>query len=507
MSFFSQKVKYAVTLALTLLIIAMSGIWQVVDWNVYKYLMGQDLPNLSDDIVLIDIPYENNLESFRRQQGQLLHLLAAHPTDLPREVILDIAFAEDNTGIDKVQKGIDAIKAMKIPVYATQIPDDRNEKFYSNYLTGWGHTGFDYFMGTFIYETILSADDPKFFPKSRASHGEELMALPIRLAVDRGILQIPNKPTRRFVTVGNRETVQEHTVRFLPDASKGQLIFPSGVSLRAKTVIVGSLNFDKTPIYDLSGPALLAWAVSDIMMPSNNVKVWTSPWLMIAMIIIFGFLSPYIFWLFFRPEPSWHGKLWLLFVLSIIAGISLLAILVFALRLTDIIYPCLTLVVLSNVLAAAFSYHYYSRHSINFKHDVFISYRREGGSDIAREIQLALKAKKIHAFLDVNEVQGGSFDEYHMDKISKAPNFVLILSPSCLDRCNQPDDQYSKEITQAVKTDRRIVPVFLPGFKRPQKESEFSEEINKALGYQNVEYIGHRHFNVMIDELIKLLKK
>lgn len=503
MSFFSQKVKYTLAFALALLMLAISGIWQVIDWRAYKCLMGQDLPNLSDDIVLIDIPYEHNLESFRRQQAQLLHLLAAHPTDLPREVILDIAFAEDNTGIDKVQKGIEEIKAMKIPVYATQLPDDRNEKFYSNYLTGWGHTGFDYFMGTFIYETILPADDPKFFPKSRASHGEELMALPIRVAVDRGMLQIPNKSTRKFVTVGSREAVQEHTVRFLPDASKGQLIFPPGVSLRAKTVIVGSLNFDKTPIYDLSGPALLAWAVSDIMMPTNNVKVWTSPWLMIAMILIFGLLSPYIFWLFFRLVPSWLDKLWSLFVLSIITGIALLVILVFVLRLTDIIYPCITLVVLSNGLAASFSYHYYSR---NFNYDVFISYRRKDAIDIARVIQLAFKAKKIRAFLDTGDEQAGDWNEYLMKTIAETPNFVLILSRSCLDRCNERDDPFCKEITQAVKTDRRVVPVFLPEFKQPQNKNEFSKEINEALKNQGVVY-DHCYVDERIDKLIKFLKK
>ena len=44
------------------------------------------------------------------------------------------------------------------------------------------------------------------------------------------------------------------------------------------------------------------------------------------------------------------------------------------------------------------------------QYDIFISYRREGGADFARQMQLALKTKGYNVFLDFDALKDGVFD-------------------------------------------------------------------------------------------------
>ena len=45
------------------------------------------------------------------------------------------------------------------------------------------------------------------------------------------------------------------------------------------------------------------------------------------------------------------------------------------------------------------------------KYDIFISYRREGGSEFARSVKAALERKKYSVFLDFDELNDYSFEE------------------------------------------------------------------------------------------------
>ena len=60
--------------------------------------------------------------------------------------------------------------------------------------------------------------------------------------------------------------------------------------------------------------------------------------------------------------------------------------------------------------------------------DLFISYRREGGSAEARVIQSALISRGLRVFLDVEDLHKGYFDEQLLQRISDPPNFSKIQS-------------------------------------------------------------------------------
>ena len=92
-------------------------------------------------------------------------------------------------------------------------------------------------------------------------------------------------------------------------------------------------------------------------------------------------------------------------------------------------------------------------------YDVFISYRREGGLDIARPLKLELEKHGYKVFLDYDELKDGCFNEKIRNAIDEAPVFIIILSSHALDRCVNDDDWVRQEIEYAISKNRHIVPV------------------------------------------------
>jgi class 3 adenylate cyclase/putative methionine-R-sulfoxide reductase with GAF domain len=136
--------------------------------------------------------------------------------------------------------------------------------------------------------------------------------------------------------------------------------------------------------------------------------------------------------------------------------------------------------------------------------DVFFSYRREGGSHVARSIQQALK-DHFNIFLDVDRLGVGHFDTALLRMIEAAPNFVVFLTKGSLDRCHLPDDWLRKEIVHALKTQRNIVPVRMPDFDFPAPHL-LPDELRELTLFDAVEY-NHIWFNPMIEKLRSRLKK
>lgn len=138
------------------------------------------------------------------------------------------------------------------------------------------------------------------------------------------------------------------------------------------------------------------------------------------------------------------------------------------------------------------------------KYDAFISYRRESGAAEARLIRAELRDRKVRAFLDVDDLKAGHFDEALLTRIANAPNFIVILSPHSLDRCGDERDWLRQEIAQAVKTGRNIIPILLRGFEFPDTGS-LPDEL-KALPLHNGLEYSHKYFNAMIADILTYLR-
>lgn len=92
-------------------------------------------------------------------------------------------------------------------------------------------------------------------------------------------------------------------------------------------------------------------------------------------------------------------------------------------------------------------------------YDIFISYRRAGGKELARPLKSELERRGYRVFLDFDELKDGIFDRRIMAAIESSPIFMVVLSPHALDRCADADDWVRREIEYALEHDRHVIPV------------------------------------------------
>lgn len=93
------------------------------------------------------------------------------------------------------------------------------------------------------------------------------------------------------------------------------------------------------------------------------------------------------------------------------------------------------------------------------KYDIFISYRRVGGAQYARILQLMLMQRGYKVFLDYDELTDGVFSDKISAAIKEAPVFIIVLSEGSMHRCANEGDWVREEITLAVRQKKHIVPV------------------------------------------------
>ncbi|MCL4254780.1 MAG: tetratricopeptide repeat protein, partial [Anaerolineae bacterium] len=94
---------------------------------------------------------------------------------------------------------------------------------------------------------------------------------------------------------------------------------------------------------------------------------------------------------------------------------------------------------------------------------VFISYRRTN-SFHALAIFQALNNNGYDVFIDYASIDSGKFDDIILDQIKARAHFIPILTPSALERCDDPNDWVRIEIMTAIQYQRNIVPVMFDGF-------------------------------------------
>lgn len=136
-------------------------------------------------------------------------------------------------------------------------------------------------------------------------------------------------------------------------------------------------------------------------------------------------------------------------------------------------------------------------------YDAFISYRRKNGFAIAKMLRELLKAKGITAFMDLDELRSGTFDDKILNAIENSPSFILILPPNALDRCGEKDDWLAKEILTAIDSGRNIVPVLCDDFSWPKDWPENMPDKIKMLSNYNSVVMSYDYVDAMVDKIIQ----
>ena len=88
------------------------------------------------------------------------------------------------------------------------------------------------------------------------------------------------------------------------------------------------------------------------------------------------------------------------------------------------------------------------------KYDIFISYRREGGAEMADSIYQRLQNAGYSVFLDLEQLKSGKFNEQLLSVIDSCTDFIVVLPPNALDRCSDVDDWVRREVEHAIKKNK-----------------------------------------------------
>lgn len=101
------------------------------------------------------------------------------------------------------------------------------------------------------------------------------------------------------------------------------------------------------------------------------------------------------------------------------------------------------------------------------KYEVFISYRRQGGSEYAELVKGELVRrgyKESKIFLDTRSISNGNYRTKIDDAISQSQNVVVIISKGCFDNQSE-DSNWTREITRALTMGINVVPIYFDEIK------------------------------------------
>jgi tetratricopeptide (TPR) repeat protein len=144
---------------------------------------------------------------------------------------------------------------------------------------------------------------------------------------------------------------------------------------------------------------------------------------------------------------------------------------------------------------------------------VFISYRRTN-FPWALNIYQDLTHHGYDVFFDYQSIDSGDFEKIILDNIRARAHFIVVLTPSALERCKEPDDWLRREIETAIDEKRNIVPLMMEGFdfgsplvtqaltgKLAILRSKNGLPIYAAYFFEGMEKLRNRYLNIALHDI------
>ena len=136
-------------------------------------------------------------------------------------------------------------------------------------------------------------------------------------------------------------------------------------------------------------------------------------------------------------------------------------------------------------------------------YQIFISYRRNGSDAHARVFYEKLKEIGFSVFLDFESLFSGGFEMNILSAIDECEDFVLLLPKDGLQRCSNEEDLMRKEIRQAIQGNKNIIPIFINGFKMPEKK-DLPDDI-AVLSEEHGFECSMEYFDAVFEKLLRNL--
>ena len=135
------------------------------------------------------------------------------------------------------------------------------------------------------------------------------------------------------------------------------------------------------------------------------------------------------------------------------------------------------------------------------KYQIFISYRRDGGEDLARLLEYKLTDRGFKVFFDVESLRSGAFNKALFEKIAECTDVVVVLPPHGLDRCSDPNDWVRLEISRALELNKNVIPIMMRNFTFPETLPEDIDNLRNMNGIN----ASNEFFEAIIEKLVSQL--
>ncbi|XP_062543365.1 NAD(+) hydrolase sarm1 isoform X5 [Armigeres subalbatus] len=138
--------------------------------------------------------------------------------------------------------------------------------------------------------------------------------------------------------------------------------------------------------------------------------------------------------------------------------------------------------------------------------DVFVSYRRSNGSQLASLLKVHLELRGFSVFIDVERLEAGKFDNNLLQSIRHAKHFLLVLTQDALERCVddvEGKDWVHREIVAALNSECNIIPI-IDNFQWPEPE-RLPEDMRGVCHFNGVRWI-HDYQDACVDKLERFMR-
>src|SRR5262249_34240252 len=118
-------------------------------------------------------------------------------------------------------------------------------------------------------------------------------------------------------------------------------------------------------------------------------------------------------------------------------------------------------------------------------------------------------------FFDFQGIASGDFERVILENVRARAHFLVLLTPSALERCSEPGDWLLREIETALETQRSIVPVMVESFDfgapatAPYLTGKLAElkrytalRVRADYCLEAMERLRTRHLNVALDAVL-----
>lgn len=133
---------------------------------------------------------------------------------------------------------------------------------------------------------------------------------------------------------------------------------------------------------------------------------------------------------------------------------------------------------------------------------IFISYRRDGGEDLAGRLSDKLTGLGYKVFYDIESMRSGTFNTQIFSAIDQCEDILLILPPNGLDRCADENDWVRLEIEYSMQKNKNIIPLMMRNFVFPET---LPESIDQIRYFEAVE-ASTVYFDAVVTRIESLLK-